>query len=124
MDVQLDLNLHLLVPELIVAGTALGVILADILFPWERMRRPAGAFAAFGIAVALAVLLVGRPNEATAALRLEAPPGSPFEGMILTQWTVDAFSIFTRALALIGGLLVVLLSFSYTRRMDRGQGEF
>src|SRR5204862_311676 len=40
------------------------------------------------------------------------------------RFVSDGFSVFARALAAGGGLLLVMLASAYTRRMDRGHGEF
>jgi NADH-quinone oxidoreductase subunit N len=42
----------------------------------------------------------------------------------MTGWRADAFSVFCRALIAGGGAMLVLLSIPFTRRMDRGHGEF
>ncbi len=122
MGTSLELNLSLLLPEAIVAGTALGVLLAEILLPPDRRSRATGLLAALGLGAAAVWLLAVRP-EGT-ALRLVAAPGADHAGQILTAWRSDAFSLFGRALATVGALLVVLLSIPYSRRLDRGHGEF
>ncbi len=123
-DVVLNLNLHLMLPELIVVGSGLGVILAEVLLPRDQRSRATGLLAAFGLLVALVVLIVGRPTfddpaQGTAALQFLST-----DGQVLSQWTVDTFSLFVRGLVLCGALLTVLMSLGYTQRMDRGHGEF
>jgi NADH-quinone oxidoreductase subunit N len=103
-----SLDLHLLLPEAIVTATALLVVTIDLLDPRARRATLAPAVSAVGLAVALAVLVLdGRTGEA-----------------LLGAFRVDAFSRFARALALGGGLLVLGIAAGWTRRMDRGHGEF
>ncbi len=71
MDLHLnpsDLRLELLLPEFIVAGTALGVILAEVLSPRGRRAVIAPIFAALGLVAALAVLVLMRPDGAALPL--------------------------------------------------------
>jgi NADH-quinone oxidoreductase subunit N len=121
-------HLHLLLPEFLVAGAVLAVIATELLLPAGR-RAPATALTAFvGLGAALVALFVlwggrgERPGEAAVAMQVWSGAG---EGRFLvTGWRSDAFSLFTRSLAAAGGLLLVLLSVPYVRRMDRGHGEF
>src|SRR5205814_219234 len=53
---------------------------------------------------------------------LYAPFGR--EAALGGRFVSDAFSRFARALATGGGVAITLLSAGYTRRMDRGHGEF
>lgn len=121
MDLKITLDLHLLIPEILVLATGLGVVLAEVLLPAERRARPTAFIAAGGLALALVYLLERRATGL--ALWVVASDGD-FAGQLLTGWRADAFSIYARALALLGALLVVLLSIPYTRRLDRGHGEF
>ena len=122
MDIKLILNLHLLLPEFILAGTGLGVILAEVILPSDRRSRPTAILTAVGLVVALLILAIQQPLGE--ALKLVAEDGEKFAGMVLTEWRADAFALFVRTLSVVGALLVVLLSNSYTQRMDRGHGEF
>jgi NADH-quinone oxidoreductase subunit N len=121
VPIQLDLNLNLMWPEFIVAAAGLGVVLAEVLLPQGRRGNATAFTAALGLAAALAWIVLGRPDGT--AMLLEAK-GGPFDGQMLTGWRSDAFSLFARGLAAGGGLLTVLLSVAYTRRMDKGHGEF
>lgn len=115
----MELNLHLLLPEMLVAGAGLAVVASEVLLPPDRRGR-ATAFTAFaGLASALALIVLAWINGTTGAA-LEVVE----EGRRVTAWTVDAFSLFTRGLAAAGGLLLVLLATPFTRRLDRGHGEF
>ena len=102
------LHLHLLLPEILVAAAALAVVAADMLVPADRRARVAPVVAGLGLACAFAVLLFARPEG----------------DAVLGHFSSDAFSRFVRILATGGGLLLVALSSAYTRRMDRGHGEF
>lgn len=113
-------GLDLMLPELIVAGTALGVILAEILSPKDRRALVTPLLVAFGLAVALVVLLAGKVEGLVHLVGTQSGK-TVFD---YTMWNADGFAHFARALAAAGGLLVVLLSVPYTRRMDRGHGEF
>ena len=65
MDIHLipsDLRLELLLPEFIVAGTAFGVILAEVLSPRGRRAVIAPIVAALGLVAALAVLVLMKPD--------------------------------------------------------------
>jgi NADH-quinone oxidoreductase subunit N len=104
----MNLDLHLLFPEAVLVATALAVVTIDLLRPEARRATLAPAVSAVGIAAALAVLLLDRRT------------GSALFG----AFQADAFSRFARGLALGGGLLVVGIAAGYTRRMDRGHGEF
>jgi NADH-quinone oxidoreductase subunit N len=101
-------NLHLLLPEILVVFGALAVVTADLLAKPEHRARIAPWVAGSALVAALLVLV------------LLAPDGSSLRG----HHRSDAFSLFVRGIALGGGLLLVLLSAGYTRRMDRGHGEF
>jgi NADH-quinone oxidoreductase subunit N len=103
-----SLDLHLLLPEAVLLAAALVVVTVDLLRPEARRATLAPAVSAAGIAAALAVLLLDR-REGFA---------------LLGAFQADAFSRFARGIALAGGLLVVAISSGYTRRMDRGHGEF
>jgi NADH-quinone oxidoreductase subunit N len=103
-----ELNLHLLLPEVVATVAALLAVTADLLVRSARRPSLPPAIAAAGCAAALAVVL------------LDGRSGSALSG----SFVADAFSRYARALAYAGGLLVVGVAAPYTRRMDRGHGEF
>ena len=102
------MNLHLIVPEVLVLLGGLLAVTVSLVAPPARRAGLVPWVAGLALAAALVALLVGRPDG-------EALAGSHLS---------DAFSRFVRGLALAGGVLLVLLSSSYTRRLDRGHGEF
>lgn len=104
----MDLHLHRLLPEFaVLAGGLLSVTAGLVGAPSRRPTR-VPVVAGLSLAVALALVVLGRPE------------GPALVGSHLS----DAFSRFVRALACGGGLLLVLSSSAYTRRMDRAHGEF
>lgn len=104
----MNLDLYLLFPEIIVVATALACVAVDILVTPARRLRLVPLTAALGLAVALVVLLFDRREGAA----------------VYGHYTVDAFARFTRTIAVAGGLLLVAIAAPYTKRMDRGHGEF
>jgi len=110
-------NLHLLLPEFIVAGTAIAAILPELLLPAGRRARLTAWTSVAGLLVAFVVILAMGPSSKSA---LHVVDGD----LTVTGWRADAFSVFCRALVTGGGALLVLLSMPFTRRMDRGHGEF
>ena len=116
----MTLDLHLLMPECLVAGAVLAVIATEVLLPEGRRARATSATALLGLLAALAWIV----RDWCAGTEGRALEVVGTTGTLVTAWTVDAFSLFTRGLAATGGVLLVLLSMPYTRRMDRGHGEF
>lgn len=116
----MTLDLHFLMPECLVAGAVLAVIATEVLLPEGRRARATSATALLGLLAALAWIV----RDWCADVHGEALKVVGTGGATVTAWTVDAFSLFTRGLAAAGGVLLVLLSIPYTRRMDRGHGEF
>lgn len=115
----MTLNLHLLLPEMLVAAAALAVVAVELLLPADRRPRGTSVTALAGVGLALG-LLVSAWASGTRGAALEVLDG----GRRVTAWTVDAFSLFVRAVVAASGLLLVLLSIPFTRRLDRGHGEF
>ncbi len=110
-------NLNLLLPEFIVAGTALGAILPELVLPAGK-RAAATAWTCFvGLVVAFVVILAQGPTDQLAIQVLDGDT-------VISGLRMDAFSVFCRALVTGGGALLVLISMGFTRRMDRGHGEY
>jgi NADH-quinone oxidoreductase subunit N len=120
MKSELVLNLRYLLPEFLVAGAALAVVATEVLLPAGRRARATSLTAIAGLLAALVLVVLDWTN----GVRGEALKLVGTSGALVTAWTVDPFSLFTRGLALVGGLLVALLAIPYTRRMDKGHGEF
>ena len=106
----MDLNLRLLLPEGLVAVAAMLAVTVDLLSGDRRRATLVPAVAGAGLLAA------------TAALLFASPAGR--ETAVMGRFVSDGFSVFARALAAGGGLLIVMLASAYTRRMDRGHGEF
>ena len=104
----MNLDLHFLFPEFLVIATALACVTVDILVKPAKRLTLVPLTAALGLAAALLVLLLDR-REGTA---------------VYGHYTIDAFARFTRTIAVAGGLLLVAIAAPYTKRMDRGHGEF
>ena len=107
-QVTVDLHLGLLLPEILLVLGGLAAVTVDLLVGCQaREPRPVGGGARARRGAARA-----RRRAARRAARSSATGRS------------DAFSRFVRAIACGGGALLVLVSAAYTRRMDRGHGEF
>jgi NADH-quinone oxidoreductase subunit N len=102
-----DMNLVALLPEGVVALGAMLAVAADLAGPKTRRASLPALVACVSCLAALLLLL--RP-----------PAGAAVAG----HFVDDGFSRFVRLLAAGGGLLLSGLSAAYTRRMDRGHGEF
>jgi NADH-quinone oxidoreductase subunit N len=95
--------------DLYLAALVVVVLLADLVLP--RAWRPARvAVAAVGLLVGLVVV----------AAQWHSSPLTEFSG----AYVLDPFALFFKALFLVGGALVVLLSSDYFRRLPRGYGEY
>jgi NADH-quinone oxidoreductase subunit N len=105
-----DLNLRLLLPEILVTAGALLAVTVDLLSGDRRRPSLVPAVAGAGLLAALLVLVFASPAGREVA--------------VMGRFVSDGFSVFARALAAGGGLLLVMLASAYTRRMDRGHGEF
>lgn len=102
------MNLHLILPEIVVVAGGMLAVAVDLLAPASRKGRAAPWVAGLALLAATLLVVLGRPE------------GTSFFG----HHRSDAFSRFVRAVATGGGVLLVLISAPYTRRMDRGHGEF
>jgi NADH-quinone oxidoreductase subunit N len=114
-------NLGLLTPEFIVAGTGLAAILPELILPSARRAAATAWTSLAGLLIAFVVLVMTGPSSEMA---LHVTEGEGATLFTLTGWRADAFAVFCRALVTGGGALLVLMSIPYTRRMDRGHGEF
>lgn len=100
-------DLRVITPELVLAGTALVVLVWGVFLPAGR-QRPLRWLSAAGIAAALGEVLT------------LAPSGAAFGGMYVR----DALTGPLQATALLGALLAVWLSGDYVERTHFESGEF
>lgn len=104
------MNLAVLLPAEILAGTALAVLLADLFLP--RQGKPyLGLLSAAGLAAALG----GTARQLAAGLH-----ASLWGGIFL----LDPFALFFQAIVLSAALLVLGVSLPYLERWGRDDGEF
>ncbi len=103
------INLSVFAPELSLCGLAILVLVADLIVPRAWRRLPA-ALAAVGLAVPLYFV----------ARLWQEPLQFEFTG----AYVVDGFSGAFKMLLLFAAFLVILLSFDYLRKLERGFGEY
>ena len=125
MDFPMNLNLDRMLPEFIVAGTGLAAILPELLLPVGRRAIATAWTSALGLIIAFLVLWLA-PIHGGHALSVTDTVyvGGQAQEVLLTGWSADTFSVYCRGVVLLAGALLVLMSMAYTRRMDRGHGEF
>jgi NADH-quinone oxidoreductase subunit N len=104
-------DLIALLPELVLATLAMGVLLAGL----ASSKRRHGTLAA-GAVLSLAATAVALWLAATAT----DPAARLFSGM----FALDHFAVFFKALFLLSSALAVLLSLDYLRRNDARPGEY
>jgi NADH-quinone oxidoreductase subunit N len=104
------LDYHALAPEIVLAGTIVVVLLADLV--GERNRALLGTLAGLGLLGALVPVL-------TLALSTD-DVRSMFDG----SYVSDNFALALKALFLIAGYVVVLLSTNYVAEGDYWEGEY
>ncbi len=102
-------DLSIFAPELSLCGLAIAVLVADLIVPRTWRRLPAG-LAAVGLVVPL--YFVAR-----------LWPG-PLQFEFMGAYAVDSFSGAFKILLLVAAFLVILLSFDYLRKLERGFGEY
>jgi len=121
------IDYHAIAPTLVVALTALVVLVADLFLPPAR-RSLAAVISLVGVAAALAMTLtlVGGGSRGTFC----TPPGrlSPAAGGGAVQascsYVVDGFSLLLTALFLVAAGVVLLLSMTYVRESRLPPGEY
>ena len=92
------MNLHLILPEIVVVAGGMLAVAVDLLAPASRKGRAAPWVAGLALLAATLLVVLGRPE------------GTSFFG----HHRSDAFSRFVRAVATGGGVLLVLISAPYT----------
>ncbi len=103
-----DLNLRVIAPAIIVAISALIVLLGELFTPPSR-KRLLGYASILGLALA-----------AVAAVGLWGANTSAFRGMVIA----DNFGLFLSVVIVIGAVLSVLLSIDFLRAQRIDQGEY
>ena len=102
-------DLTAIAPLLLVAGTALVVVLVDALVKRNRTLGPVLTLAGLAAAIAFALPALG-----------DAPASAAFGGMVRT----GGFTAFFTLVFCVSGLLSVLLSISYIEAMVPEKGEY
>ena len=107
----MDLDYHALAPEIVVAATILAVLALDVALP--RSRKYWTAFAGvLGLAAAAVPLLTLALGEAET------------RSMLGGAYVVDGFALVLKAVFIVGGYLVLLMSVSYIESDRYYQGEY
>jgi NADH-quinone oxidoreductase subunit N len=105
-----DVDFHAFAPEIVLVGAIVAVLLVD-LFTKEGSRGIVPQVAGLGILAAMVPVLT---------LALDGTDRSMFGG----AYAVDNFSLVTKALFLVAGYIVVLLSTNYIAEGDYAEGEY
>jgi NADH-quinone oxidoreductase subunit N len=105
-----SVDFHALAPELVLTGAIVVVLLADLFQP-AGSRGIVPQVAGIGILASLVPVLT---------LALDGVDRSMFGG----AYSVDNFALVTKALFLLGGYVVVLLSTNYIAEGDYAEGEY
>ena len=105
-----SVDFHALAPELVLTGAIVAVLLADLFTP-EGSRGIVPSIAGIGLLAALVPVLT---------LALDGADRVMFGG----GYTVDNFSLVLKAMFLLSGYVVVLLSTNYIAEGDYAEGEY
>jgi NADH-quinone oxidoreductase subunit N len=105
---ELSADTNVILPLVIVVAWATVLLVVDLFIPRERKGLTA-LLAGLGLLTAL-VITVLRLNQTTSA----------FSGMVV----VDGFASFLTVLFLVSGLLAIVLSYNYLKRMSLERGEY
>jgi NADH-quinone oxidoreductase subunit N len=105
-----DVDFHALAPELVLTGAIVAVLLADLFTP-ESTRGFVPSIAGIGILASMVPVLT---------LALDGVDRVMFGG----AYSVDNFSLVLKALFLLSGYVVVLLSTNYIAEGDYAEGEY
>jgi NADH-quinone oxidoreductase subunit N len=101
---------HALAPEIILAGTIVVLLIADLFLP-ERQKWATSTIAGLGLLAALVPILT---------LAVNGNDRSMFNG----GYVVDNFALVLKTLFLLAGYVVILLSTTYVEEGDYYQGEY
>ncbi|MDU4960713.1 MAG: NADH-quinone oxidoreductase subunit N [Sporomusaceae bacterium] len=102
------MNFSLLTVEMLTAGLALSLLLADLLLP-PGQRRQLGCLALAGLGAVLVY-----------ALGLYGSRETFYQGL----FRLDDYAVFFKQLFLLAAILTIGFSFDYVERLQRRQGEF
>jgi len=105
-----EVDFHAFAPELVLTGAIVVVLLADLFTP-ESTRGIVPSVAGLGLLAALVPVLT---------LALDGVDRLLFDG----AYTVDNFALLLKALFLLAGYVVVLLSTNYIAEGDYAEGEY
>ncbi len=108
--VQPDVDLHALAPELVLTATIVAVLIADLVAP-KGSRGIVPQIAGIGLLASMVPVLT---------LAVDGADRAMFGG----AYAVDNFSLVLKALFLLSGYLVVLLSTNYVAEGDYAEGEY
>ncbi len=108
----MNLDFHALAPELVVAATILVVLTLDVALP--RSRKYWTAFAG----------VLGLAAAAVPLLTLALGDGPETRTMLGGAYVVDGFALVLKAVFIVGGYLVLLMSVSYIESDRYYQGEY
>ena len=108
----MDLDYHALAPEIVVAATILVVLGLDVALP-----RPRKYWTAFAGVVGLAL-------AAVPLVTLAFGGGPDARSMLGGAYVVDDFALVLKAVFIVGGYLVLLMSVSYIESDRYYQGEY
>ena len=108
----MDLDYHALAPEIVVATTILVVLGLDVALP-----RPRKYWTAFAGVVGLAL-------AAVPLVTLAFGGGPAARSMLGGAYVVDGFALVLKAVFIVGGYLVLLMSVSYIESDRYYQGEY
>jgi NADH-quinone oxidoreductase subunit N len=105
-----DVDFHALAPELVLTGAIVAVLIADLFTP-EGTRGIVPSVAGIGLLAAMVPVVT---------LAVDGVDRVMFGG----AYTVDNFSLVLKALFLLSGYVVVLLSTNYIAEGDYAEGEY
>src|SRR3954463_10358089 len=104
-----QVDYHAFAPELVLTGTLVVLLIVDVIS--ERNRPLLGAIAGFGLLAAMIPVIT---------LAVDGADRSMFGG----AYVVDNFALTMKALFLLSGYVVVLLSTNYVAEGDYYEGEY
>ena len=116
-------DLYVISPYLGVAGTALLVILLDLVVPKKGLLP---IFAILGLLAPLALTLIQAfdLNDSLNLVKGSELLATSEPSVLLGSLSVDRFAIFFNFLVLAAAALVIMSSTDYLRQMDQYQGEY